>query len=283
VVRQVTPAAVREEFPPEPVEPEPQAAGPTPAWFEKWAASEGFEKQSFIIHLMGETGISVRPDILKALTTRYEAARTSGACIRAFNYLAENLFIITGETAGGLPGHPPQTVRLGPLGETAYQLLTGKRPVKASFDEIRSAHSTDAHTLLILKVGAILEVEGYEILSMGEMEFTLPDGRVTSPDILVRAPKSGRELHVEVERNTGKGDPEARERKWQNVFDASQGFLYVFCETEKSQKAILQEINHALASESRLARASIFMSNLEAVAANERHPDGSLWVSQKRP
>ncbi|MCX6067957.1 MAG: hypothetical protein NT121_19745 [Chloroflexi bacterium] len=282
VVRKVTPAPSRDVIPPEPVDPEFQASSPAPAWFQKWAASEGFEKQSFVIRLMGDTGLSVRPEIMKALTTKYDAARTSGACVRAFNYLVDNLFIITGETDGGLPGHPPQTVRLGPLGETAYQLMTGKRSVKATFDEIRSAHGTDAHTLLILKVGSILEAEDYEIISMGEMEFTLPDGRITSPDILAKSKRNGKEIHVEVERNTGKGDPAARERKWQSAFDAGQGFLYVFCESEKIQKNISQEINHALASEARLERANIFMNNLDSIAANQRHPDGSIWVSQKR-
>ena len=282
VVRNVAPTPSRDVIPPEPVASQFQASSPAPAWFQKWEASDGFEKQSFVIRLMGDTGISVRPEIMKALTANYDAARTSGACVRAFNYLVDNLFIITGETDGGLPGHPPQTVRLGPLGETAYQLMTGKRSVKATFDEIRSAHGTDAHTLLILKVGSILEAEDYEIISMGEMEFTLPDGRTTSPDILAKSKRNGKEIHVEVERNTGKGDPAARERKWQSAFDATEGFLYVFCESEKIQKTISQEINHALASEARLEHANIFMSNLDSIAADQRHPDGSIWVSQKR-
>jgi hypothetical protein len=222
-------------------------------------------------------------EIMKALSEKYNLSRRSGAAGRAFDRLVAAEFIIVAETAGGLKGRPPHTVRLGKLGESAYLLMTGQQPAKNQFDEIRSAHGTDAHTLLILKAASILEEEGYEILSMGEMEFTLPDGRVTSPDILVSSLKSGRELHVEVERNTGKGDPEARERKWQNAFDAGEDCLYVFCETEGIQKNISQEIKHALASESRLERASIFMTNLEAINANQRHSDGSIWVSQKRP
>ena len=174
-----------------------------------------------------------------------------------------------------------QTVRLSRLGESAYILLTGKQPAQAEFDEIRSAHGTDAHTLLILKAAKILETEGYEILGKGEMAFTLPDGRTTSPDILAR--KNGKELHVEVERDTGKGDPTARERKWQNAFDVGLGYLYVFCETEALQKRLSQEIRRALASEARLERASLYMTNLDAIGKNQRHPDGSLWVSQKKP
>jgi hypothetical protein len=259
----------------------PELALPSPNWYQEWATSEGFEKQAFIIRLMGDTGLSLRPEIMKALTDKYEAARTSGACVRAFTHLVELEFILTAETEGGLKGRPPQTVRLGRLGESAYILLTGKQPAQAEFDEIRSAHSTDAHTLLILKAAKILETEGYEILRKGEMAFTLPDGRTTSPDILAR--KNGKELHVEVERDTGKGDANARERKWQNAFDAGQGYLYVFCETEALQKRLSQEIKHALASEARLERANLYMTNLDAIGKNQRHPDGSLWVSQKKP
>ena len=283
VVRSVVPTPSRDVMPPEPSNPEIQASSPAPAWFQKWAASEAYERQSFIIRLIGDTGISLELDVMKALSEKYNISLRSGAAGRTFDRMVEAEFIIIAETAGGLKGRPPHTVRLGKLGESAYLLMTGKQPAKNQFDEIRSAHGTDAHTLLIMKAGSVLEAEGYEIISMGEMEFSLPDGRKTSPDILAKSQRSGREIHVEVERNTGKGDPDARERKWQNAFDAGQDSLYVFCETEGIQKKISQEINHALASGSRLERASIFMTNLEAIGANQRHPDGSIWVSQKKP
>jgi hypothetical protein len=157
--------------------------------------------------------------------------------------------------------------------------MTQKPPAENEYFSTRSAHSTDAHTLLVLKAANILAAEGYEIVSRGEINLPLPDGRISSPDILAR--KNGQEIHVEVERDVNKGDVEARERKWQNAFDAGQGRLYVFCETENSQKKLVTEINRALASESRLQRANTFMTNLEAIKLGTRHADGSIWVSQK--
>ncbi len=281
VVRNVAPTPSRDVIPPEPVASEFQASSPEPAWFQEWKAAEGFEKQSFIIRVMGDTGLSLRPEIMKALTDKYQVARTSGAALRAFEHLVDIEFIRTAETEGGLNGRPPQTARLERLGESAYILLTGKQPVRAEFDEIRSAHGSDAHTLLVLKASTILESEGYQILSKGEMAFTLPDGRTTSPDIWAK--KNGKELYIEVERDSRKGDTTARESKWQNAFDAGQGYLYVFSETESLQKRLAQEIRHALASEARLERANLYMTNLDAIAANQRHPDGSIWVSQKKP
>lgn len=109
----------------------------------------------------------------------------------------------------------------------------------------------------------------------------MSDGRISSPDILAR--KNGREIHVEVERDVNKGDTDARARKWQNAFEAGEGWLYVFCETEEVQKKLIQEINRALASESRLQRANTLMTNLEVIKAGKRHADGSIWVSQKHP
>ena len=266
---------------PESVSSNDQAAPPAPNWFQEWTDSDGFEKQEFVIRFMGDTGLSLRPEIMRRLTDHYNVARTSGACVRAFTSLVNNSFILTQETDGGLKGRPPHTVRLGNLGESAYILLTGKQAERPEFDEIRSAHGTDAHTLLIIKAAAILEAEGYEMLSKGEMAFKRPNGHTTSPDILVR--KNGKDLRVEVERNTAKGDQAARDRKWQGAFDAGDGCLYVFCETDGIQKKLSQEIKRALASEGRLERASLYMTNLEAIGKNERHPDGSIWISQKRP
>jgi hypothetical protein len=167
------------------------------------------------------------------------------------------------------------------LGQDAYLFMTQKLPADNEYFSIRRAHSTDAHALLVLKASDVLTEEGYEIISNGEINIPLPDGRISSPDIL--AHKDGQEIRVEVERDVNKGDSDGRERKWQNAFDAGQGCLYVFCETEKLQKKLVQEINRALASESRLERANIFMTNLEALKAGKRHTDGSIWVAQKHP
>jgi hypothetical protein len=252
-----------------------------PSWFNTWVASAGFERQSFVIRLIGDTGIARRPEIVKAIANKFSIDYTSGAVSNVVSRLKEMGFINIEDTAGTGNGAPPQVLALDRLGETAYIFLTQKLPVENEYHSVRSAHSTDAHTLLVLKAATILEAEGYEIGSKGEINIPMSDGRISSPDILAR--KNGREIHVEVERDVNKGDSDARARKWQNAFDAGQGWLYVFCETEEVQKKLIQEINRALASESRLQRANTLMTNLEVIKAGKRHADGSIWVSQKHP
>jgi hypothetical protein len=252
---------------------------PVPSWFQAWTASGGFERQSFIIRLMGDTGLARRPEIVKTFVEKFALKPTDGSISYTINRLQALGFITIEETAGTGDGAPPHILAFDRLGEAAYIFMTQKPPAENEYFSTRSAHSTDAHTLLVLKAANILVAEGYEIVSRGEINLPLPDGRISSPDILAR--KNGQEIHIEVERDVNKGDVEARERKWQNAFDAGQGRLYVFCETENSQKKLVSEINRALASESRLQRANTFMTNLEAIKLGTRHADGSIWVSQK--
>lgn len=253
---------------------------PIPPWFPTWAASAGFERQSFVIRLMGDTGLARRPNIIDALVDKFGMDRKNGSVSNLFSRMGELGFITKESTAGTGKGAPPKILTLEGLGQDAYLFMTQKLPADNEFHSIRRAHSTDAHTLLVLKAVDILTKEGYEIIANGEINIPLPDGRISSPDI--RARKDGQEIQVEVERDVSKGNGDSRERKWQNDFDAGQGRLYVFCETENLQKKLVQEINRALASESRLERANTFMTNLEALKEGKRHADGSIWVSQKR-
>jgi len=263
--------------------PQPEEIGlksiPIPPWFPKWAASTGFERQSFVIRLMGDTGLARRTKIVDALIDKFEVDKKYGSVSNLFSRMCELGFVVKEGTDGTGKGAPPDVLYLDSLGQDAYLFMTQKLPADNEYFSIRPAHSTDAHALLVLKASDFLTEEGYEIISNGEINIPLPDGRISSPDILAR--KDGREIRVEVERDVSKGDSDGRERKWQNAFDAGQGCLYVFCETEKLQKKLVQEINRALASESRLERANTFMTNLEALKAGERHADGSIWASQK--
>jgi hypothetical protein len=229
---------------------------------------------------MGDTGLARRPKIVQAIIEKYNLKHErNGSVSNLIDRMEELGFLTSQRTAGTGHGAPPKILALDALGETAYLFMTQKLPMENEYFSIRSAHSTDAHTILILKASNILAEEGYEIVSNGEINLPLPNGRISSPDIV--ASKNGQEIHVEVERDVNKGDSGGRERKWQNAFDAQKGRLYVFCETQDIQKKLVAEVNRALASESRLENANIFMTNLEAIDAGERHADGSIWVSQK--
>lgn len=255
---------------------------PAPSWFKEWAGCGGFEKQSYMLKLIGGTGISFRQDILKNSAAHFGIEDANSKSLRdALDSLVSRGFITLTDIYTGERGRPAMTANLTALGEAAFVFLTRELPRIGDFEAMRPHHSTDEHTVLVIQAVNILEAAGYEIVSKGEINILLENNRLSSPDILAR--KDGREIFIEVERDVNKGNRAAREQKWQNAFDAGQGNIYVFCETPQLQKCLVQEINHALASESRLARANTFMTNLEDLQAGQRHPDGSIWLSQKRP
>jgi len=255
---------------------------PAPSWFKEWAGCGGFEKQSYMLKLIGGTGTSFRQDILKNSAAHFGIEDANSKSLRdALESLISRGFITLTDIYTGERGRPAMTANLTALGEAAFVFLTRELPRIGDFEAMRPHHSTDEHTVLVIQAVKILEAAGYEIVSKGEINILLENNRLSSPDILAR--KDGREIFIEVERDVNKGNRAAREQKWQNAFDAGQGNIYVFCETPQLQKRLVQEINHALASESRLARANTFMTNLEDLQAGQRHLDGSIWLSQKRP
>jgi len=209
----------------------------------------------------------------------YKIEFDSNPLKEALNGLVERGFIVFSEKDTGERGRPPKAAGITALGEAAFIFLTRELPRISNFDEIRPFHSSDEHTFLVLKAVKILEADGYEIIAKGEINIPLAGNHISSPDLLVK--KNGKEIKVEVEREVNKGNNPARERKWQNAYEAGNGKIYVFCETPSLQKQLVQEINHALAAESRLERASIFMTNIEDIEAGRRHNDGSIWISQK--
>jgi|GEM_PF-3545307 predicted RecB family endonuclease len=258
-----------------------EAAFPAPSWFQEWAECGGFEKQSYMLKLIGSTGISLRQEILKTSAKHFEINEENSKSLRdALDGLASRHFITLTDVYTGERGRPALTASLTALGEAAFIFLTRELPRIGDFEAMRPHHSTDEHTVLVIQAVNILEAAGYEIVSKGEINILLENNRLSSPDILAR--KDGREIFIEVERDVNKGNRAAREQKWQNAFDAGQGSIYLFCETPQLQKRLVQEINHALASEGRLARANTFMTNLEDLQAGQRHSDGSIWLSQKR-
>lgn len=258
-----------------------EAAFPAPSWFKDWAESGAFEKQSYMLKLIGSTGISFRQDIIDKAANHFATETDSRSVREPVDGLADRGFITLTDVYTGEKGRPPKMASITALGEAAYVFLTRELPRVSDFEAMRPHHSTDEHTLLVMQAATILEADGYEIISKGEINIPLEENHLSSPDIL--AIKDEQEILVEVERDVKKGNKISREQKWQNAFESGDGRIYVFCENQKIQKWLIQEVNHALAAGGRLERASTFMTNLADLQAGQRHADGSIWLSQKKP
>jgi hypothetical protein len=118
---------------------------------------------------------------------------------------------------------------------------------------------------------------GYQIQGQVQ-EIRLSNGGTIIPDIIAADRKTGEVIFVEVERDVHK-DQSTRKQKWINLYEASNGNLYVFCDNLSCQRVIQGEINLALGG---LAYNS-YLTNLHGLRSGKRsEKDSSIWLSIKR-
>jgi hypothetical protein len=88
---------------------------------------------------------------------------------------------------------------------------------------------------------------------------------------------TGELIFIEVEHDVNKGQT-ARKLKWMNLYEASNGNLYVFCDNLTCQRAVQGEINLALGG----LTYNSFLTNLHGLRSGKRSENGSIWLSIKR-
>ena len=109
-------------------------------------------------------------------------------------------------------------------------------------------------------------------------EIQLSNGGSFIPDISAIDPTTGELIFIEVERDVHK-DKMARKQKWINLYEASNGNLYVFCDNLTGQRAIQGEINLALGG----LNYNSFLTNLHGLRNGKRsEKDGGIWLSVRR-
>jgi hypothetical protein len=104
------------------------------------------------------------------------------------------------------------------------------------------------------------------------------NGGTFIPDITAADTKTGEVIFVEVERDVHK-DQGTRKQKWINLYEASNGNIYVFCDNLSCQRVVQAEINMALGG---LAYNS-YLTNLHGLRTGKRSgKDGGIWLSIKQ-
>ena len=260
---------------------------PIPDWMKTWRESRVFEKTSTAILVMGETGMALRPSIIKIMAMRLSLSVANKNLDEALNCLMtpeEEAYPILIEEVDGIPkegsssgGNPPDVLHLTEHGKVAYQALTGQVPKENEFDRLVRRHSSPEHTILNIQAAEILVEEGFQLRGQAQ-EIQLANGETFIPDIIAADPKTGDVIFIEVERDVNK-DQMSRKQKWMKLYEASNGNLYVFCDNLNCQRAIQGEINLALGG---LVYNS-FLTNLHGLRKGKRsEKDGSIWFSQRR-
>ncbi len=258
-----------------------------PTWIKPWQESKGFEKSSMAILIMGDTGKALRPSITKVMAKRLSLSTDNNSLDEAVSRLLtqeENLHPILIERVEGIPeqgsssgGNNPDVLRLTEDGNVVYQSLTGKPPKENEYEWLIRRHSSSEHTILNIQAAEILADAGYLIKGQAQ-EIQLSNGGTFIPDITAINQSTGELVFVEVERDVHK-DQMARKQKWMNLYEASNGNLYVFCDNLTGQRAIQGEINLALGG----LIYNSFLTNLHGLRNGKRsEKDGGIWLSIRR-
>jgi hypothetical protein len=251
-----------------------------------WRETKAFERTASVILVMGDTGKALRPSITnemaKRLTLSVDNNSLDDAVSRLMSDEGEVRPILIkriegisdqGSSSGGVS---PDILRLTKNGEAAYQVLSGQVPKENQYDRLIRCHSSAEHTILNIQAAEVLEENGYQIKGQAR-EIQLNNGSSFIPDIVVIEPSTGELIFIEVERDVHK-DQMTRKQKWINLYEASNGNLYVFCDNLTCQRMVQSEINISL---SGLVFNS-FLTNLHGLRNGKRSEKGGIWLSEKR-
>jgi hypothetical protein len=258
-----------------------------PEWMADWRGKNTFERDSEILRIIGGTGFSRRPVIIQMAAKKLGKNPNNTSLVDALNRIGgeeseKGLHFI--EKVEGfekqgfdLGGALPIILRLTEKGRHAYWMLTGMNARECEFDELIKHHKSPEHTLLNLMVrDQLVNIGGYEIL-LDSPGLTLPDGEKFVPDIVALDTATTEVLYIEVERNTGK-DEAYRIQKWRNLYSATHGKIYIYCDRSSFMKnKLIGEVNQALKD----YHYSSYFSNYEDVFKGIRGLDGGIWI-QKR-
>jgi regulator of replication initiation timing len=257
-----------------------------PEWMNAWRETKVFERTALAILVMGDTGKALRPSITNEMAKRLALSADNNslddAVSRLMSIEREVRPILIGRIEGisdqgsSSGGISPDVLRLTKNGEAAYQVLSGKVSKENQYDRLIRCHSSAEHTILNIQAAEILEENGYRIKGQA-LEIQLNNGSTFIPDIIVIESTTGELIFIEVERDVHK-DQKTRKQKWINLYEATNGNLYVFCDNLTCQRMVQSEINIALSGLS----FNSFLTNLHGLRNGKRSEKGGIWLSEKR-
>jgi hypothetical protein len=251
--------------------PEPVRVVRSPGlWFDEWQQHKQYERSRDLIHLIGESGISQRAALRERLNEMWNT-RSKGPTIQAVNLSRDTELLEILEPKSGRQGRPPQLLKLTERGREAFLILFSKEAVPSELDELVKRHKSLEHALLNLEAAAMLRERLNASVDMYPPTIVLDGGRQFAPDLAVTLP-DGEVIYVECERGTN-DDYVVRDRKWQNIYDATGGKIYVICSDYDSRGKVTSEISRWSGTRQVTVRAT------DLTTLNKR--DDQFWFYQR--
>lgn len=211
-------------------------------WFNEWKEQRGYDRSMELLRLIGESGHCRRSVIENEANARWDV--TSRNAITDALGLLEQYELIQQQAMPplGLRGRPNSAISLTARGRDTFLLLFGQTAMPSELDELLKRHKTIEHVALNLAAADILQERLQAVVDHYPPTITLSGERKFMPDLVVTLP-GGETLYIECERGADDGSMSVRERKWQNVFDATGGKLYIICPDSSSRNKVISEIN----------------------------------------
>lgn len=209
-------------------------------WFGEWQTHNHYERSRDLLRLIGESGVCQRAALQEQINALWDVT-SRNAMIDAVNLLQEYSLVEILSPQCGRPGRPAQLLRLTDQGREAFLLLFDKEPAPSELDGLLKRHKSPEHTALNLEAAEALRTRLNAVVDLYPPVITLDGGRQFAPDLVATLP-DGEVIYVECERGTADDGP-IREHKWQNVYDATGGKLYIICPDPGSRSKVVSEIN----------------------------------------
>ena len=209
-------------------------------WFEEWQGHDHYARSRDLLQLIGDSGMCQRAALQEQINALWGVS-SRNAMIDAVNLLEEHSLVEILSPQSGKQGRPAQLLRLTERGREACLLLFDKETAPSELDELLKRHKSPEHTALNLEAAEALRARLNAVVDLYPPMIMLDGGRQFAPDLVATLP-DGEVIYVECERGAG-DDGAIRERKWQNVYDATGGKLYVICPDPGSRSKVVSEIN----------------------------------------
>ena len=229
--------------------------------------SKDFNAHKLIVMICGKDGMILNPDLRRALSETFGYKDASKSAYDAIKF-TRAAGLIEGQTSTESgSGRPPEKLWLTSFGEYVYIRLTGEKPRENDYIK---EHKSDGQVVLVLKAQKLLEKMGYTIQPSVEIKQNL---HRFLPDIT--AIKDGKQVYIEVERATTKGNQDA-DAKWRNYHHFSNGEMYIFCQNKAAVMKVITSLNLALGSQT--AQSKTYICNME-IAEAIFNDLGHVWMS----
>ena len=247
------------------------APGADPAlWFGEWQKRKGFNRDSLVLKLIGDTGWARVSQIL------VEGAQRLSVSTKTIQRSLETLSdegLIERQQGIATRGRPTDIVKLNDKGRWTYIKINGQDPLPSEYDALLKAHKSERQTTLILKANDLFSALGFTV-DIHPAEIKIDENRYFKPDFIME--KNGQTYYAEFETGTSM-DRASLAHKWENAAIVGGAKICLVTPNSATMNTLCGNIVHWAGDRGR--NIHVYATHLEALRI--KVPGESPWVIDK--